>query len=115
MSRHLVRCLTFVVLSCLSATPAVAAAPEAPGPAIYDTIDAVEVWGSQITITGIISGQSSPSQLLYGITGDTPERAARCDRLALLAMTKPGKYQLAMLQPFGSIFGFGCKLIVRAP
>jgi hypothetical protein len=91
----------------------------APGTAsaTYDTVDAIEVSGSTIVVTGIISGQTTPTRLLYSIqdaSGTTGTAAARCDRLALLAMSKPGKFQFATvdLHSFGK---FSCRLIVRTP
>jgi hypothetical protein len=117
MPRHLIGYLASALLL-LPAAPA-SAAPPAQGPAVYDTIDAVEVWADHIVITGIISGQSSPSELSYtildGSSTSTPGGAARCDRLAMLAVAKPGKYQFAtvLVPGFGS--RFGCKLIVRTP
>lgn len=119
MTRHVLGCLVAVTLSSTPAT-SFANPPPAPGPAVYDTVDAVEVFGSQIAVTGIIAGQSSQSVFSYIIndgTGSstTPEGANRCDRLALLAMAKPGKYQFATVRvgPFGSTFS--CKLTVRTP
>lgn len=120
MFRHLIGYLVFA-LSFLPASLAVAEAPIATTSAVYETIDAIEVWGNRITITGIISGQSAPSELQYVIldlstSSSTPtDSAARCDRLATLAMTKPGKYQFAMVMPDDIVHRFGCKLIVRAP
>jgi hypothetical protein len=121
MTRHLVSGLALVVLSFVSPSPASAAATPG-GPAVYDTIDAVEVSGARITLTGIIAGQTVPTERFYTISdgsfqggstiSSSPAAAARCDRLAMLAMVKPGKYQFATTQ-IGSFFG--CKLIVRAP
>jgi len=119
MTRHLAGCLA---LAALSLVPAASAADVIPGqaPAVYDTVDAVEVWGSRIIVTGIIAGQDTPSEISYIIYDGTssspsPEGANRCDRLALLAIAKPGKYQFAttLVPAFG--FRFGCKLIVRTP
>ena len=83
----------------------------------YDTIDAVEVLGAQIRVTGIIAGQAAPSTALYTIinSGSTDVAASRCDRLALLAMSRPGKFQFAMVEELTTPIRFGCKLIVRAP
>ena len=118
MTRHLVTCLTIIALSFVSPTRA-AAATFATSSAVYDTIDAIEVTGSSsLDITGIISGQGSPSTLSYSINslgsagGEAP---FRCERLALLAMSKPGKFQLAMNFFLGLGDGFTCKLIVRTP
>jgi len=123
MTRHLVTCLAIIAFSFVSPTPAIAAT-QATSSAVYDTVDAVEIRSSAseaplVVITGIISGQSAPSEFSYQIltfSNPTTDNGARCDRLALLAMSKPGKFQLAMnriVDSFG--FGFGCKLIVRTP
>lgn len=94
-------------------------AAAAGNPITYDTVDAIEVLANEIKVTGIISGQDAPSTTLYTIisssssTGRTDVAASRCDRLALLAMSKPGKYQFAV-----TLVGFSeysCKLIVRTP
>jgi hypothetical protein len=120
VSRQLIKYLAFA-LSFLPASLAVAEAPIAEASAVYETVDAVEVWGNRITVTGIVSGQSAPSELQYlmldlGTTsGGLADSAARCDRLALLAMAKPGKYQFAMVRVEPSSRRFGCKLIVRTP
>jgi hypothetical protein len=105
---------------------------EAPRPAAaavgdtttYDTVDAVEVMADQIRVTGIISGQAAPSTQLYRIVssspfstggGSTDTAASRCDRLALLAISRPGKYQFATVQVADFSPRFSCKLIVRTP
>jgi len=86
----------------------------------YDTVDAVEVLADRISVTGIISGQGTPSTREYTIfsssstTGATDVAASRCDRLALLAMSKPGKFQFAVTLLTGT-GAFSCTLIVRAP
>jgi hypothetical protein len=96
-------------------------APIANQSAVYDAVDAVEAWADRVAVTGIISGQSDVTTLLYPIedsASNTTTAAARCDRFALLAMSKPGKYQFAtVFQPDGGGFrlAFSCKLILRAP
>lgn len=119
MTRHVLGCLVAVTLSFTPAT-SFADPPPASGPAVYDTVDAVEVFGNRIAVTGIIAGQSTQSVLSYVISdgsasNSTPEGANRCDRLALLAMAKPGKYQFATVRvgTFGN--AFSCKLTVRTP
>lgn len=85
----------------------------------YDTVDAVEVLSNRITVTGIISGQGTPSTSQYTIlsssssNGPTDVAASRCDRLALLAMSKPGKFQFAVT--FIGSSSYSCTLLVRAP
>jgi len=119
MTRHVPGCLVAIALSFAPAVSSANPVP-APGPAVYDTVDAVEVWGSRITVTGIIAGQSTQTEFIYIIydgsnTNTTPEGANRCDRLALLAMAKPGKYQFATARVSGFASVFSCKLTVRTP
>jgi len=119
MTRHLVTCLAIIALSFVSPTPAAAAATVATSSAVYDTVDAVELLdGTLITVTGVISGQSARSESIYQIFSiPNSDGPARCDRLALLAMTKPGKFQFALnYNSTGAFEGmFNCKLIVRTP
>lgn len=114
MTRLLVTCLAIMGLLFVSWTPAAADTYSA----VYDTVDAIEVSGNfnQITITGIIAGQGAPSTLIYNlyVSGSSTDAPARCDRLALLAMSKPGKFQFAMNYVSGD-GRYTCKLIVRTP
>jgi len=119
MGRRLIRCFTLVALSMV---PAVSSADPivSTSPAVYDIVDAVEVQGNRINITGIIAGESAPSEFSYAIfdgsaSGTTPEGANRCDRLALLTIAKPGKYQFAITRTPNLSSRMSCKLIVRTP
>jgi hypothetical protein len=120
MIRHLAG---WSVLAALCFIPAVSSAdaPQSFTPAVYDTVDAVEVWGNRLIVTGIISGQDHVSELGYQIADRSnvgtifPEGAIRCDRLALLAIAKPGKYQFATTHLVNFATLLGCKLIVRTP
>jgi hypothetical protein len=114
MSRSLFTCLAILAVSFVSPVSAIADFPVVGH--VYDTVDAVESAPNLITITGIIAGQSTPSTSTYTINvslspGDEP---SRCDRFALLAMSKPGKFQFAMVVT-SPLPLFSCKLITRAP
>jgi hypothetical protein len=105
--------------SLVAPTPVIAA--PADGPHVYDTVDAVQSGSSdrQITITGIITGQSTATTMTYQLRGNvstnaTEDMTARCDRFALLAMAKPGKYQFATIRLSSSPV-YDCKLTVRTP
>ena len=107
-----------LAFSLASTTPA--SAGSADGPHVYETIDAVQSGPGdrRITITGIIVGQSTATTLTYDLrpissTSSSEDVTARCDRFALLAMAKPGKYQFSTVMV--SSFDFDCKLTVRAP
>ena len=112
MTRQLAR-LVFVAVLVLSSRLAAA-----DFVIVYDTVDAVQTRSdSMISLTGIIAGEGTPTTKLYPLgqssTGSGVDPAARCDRLALLAMSKPGKFQLVMVL-VGSL-QFNCKLVVRTP
>ena len=120
MTRSLFRGLAIlaaiVATSLVSPTPAIA---DFPGTGqVYDTVDAVQSDAGLITITGIIVGQSTATTSSYVISASSSssseDGAARCDRLALLAMAKPGKYRFATVGPDRND-RFVCKLTVRAP
>jgi hypothetical protein len=118
MARHLTPGLAIVALTFISA--AALADPPQGAPAAYDTVDSVSVGGRRIIVTGIISGQTAPSTFQYTIfdestSSGTTDAANRCDRLALLAMSKPGKFRFSMEHPDASSFTFRCTLTVRAP
>jgi hypothetical protein len=119
MTRHLMPSLAIAALAFVSSTPA-AAEPPIGNPAVYDTVDGIVVWGFRIIVTGIISGQSAQSTFVYLLfdeassSGFASDTANRCDRLALLAMSKPGRFQFAVAHVPGSVL-FRCGLTVRAP
>jgi hypothetical protein len=107
-------CCAIAAFTFTGLSPAVAAFGDS---ITYEAVDAVEVLADQIRVMGIISGQGAPSTTLYTIvnTGSTDVAASRCDRLALLAMSKPGKFQFAVVEELSTPVRFGCKLIVRTP
>ena len=118
MTRQLATCLAIAALAMISPEPARAAQGDVTA---YDAVDAIEVQGSTIAVTGIVAGQGAPSTTRYIInsssgtgTGFTDVGASRCDRLALLAMSKPGKFQFAVVD-LGFSSRFSCKLILRTP
>lgn len=121
MFRLVAMCCVFATVTFEALLPATAAIGATT---TYDTVDAVEVLADQIRITGIISGQDAPSTRQYEIWGSPPSSqtggptdvaASRCDRLALLAMSKPGKFQFGLTPEINFPLRHSCKLIVRTP
>jgi hypothetical protein len=119
MIRTLVICVALAALCLISSQPVNA---ETGTVTLYDTVDAIKVSDSRITVTGIITGDSAPSTAVYTILstsatngGAIDVAASRCDRLALLAISKPGKFQFGMVLEGNSGARFSCKLIVRTP
>jgi hypothetical protein len=124
MSAHMMRrfatTAVFAVLACLAATAT--ADPNYPsyGTYVYDSVDEVETYSNGIRITGVVTGQSGPSTNLYlyfSVTSasDAASAAARCDRFAMLAMSKPGKYRLTVNGGGGGSSFSTCKLSLRTP
>jgi hypothetical protein len=108
---------------CLAIAASLFAAPRPAAAAIttvFDTVDAVEIatsgLGYNIIVTGIVAGGTTPTTLTFFFSGTSSgqeSQARQCERLAVLAMSKPGKYQFG-IGP-GSVPSSGCKLILRTP
>jgi hypothetical protein len=116
MLRILTACVVLAALSLLSAQPVIAADGDVT---LYDTVDEIRVSDDRITVTGVITGQSAATTTMYVIANNhtsgnpTDVAASRCDRLALLAMSKPGKFRFGVVEEFFD--QFSCKLRVRTP
>jgi hypothetical protein len=94
----------------------------------FETVDSYDISGQQgeVKITGIISGEAAPRTVTlaysaYAYYGSAQDELAvqhtfeRCERFALVAMSKPGQYYLEMRQETLStgLFAIGCKLTRR--
>jgi hypothetical protein len=68
----------------------------------FVTVDSVTAQGSLIHVTGILKGEATPSThgaQFYYLSGNyayAAQMIAACERKALLAMSKPGQYQLVL-------------------
>lgn len=104
MTRYFATMLLSTVL--LTIAPRLAAAD-----VTYDTVDAVQPNNDTIIqVTGIRSGDGEPSTVVYSFFDNT--LTERCVRFALLAMSKPGKFQLVIAV---SNTIRTCRLVVRTP
>jgi len=118
---RLALCLVFVALTLTAPRPAAAAVTD-----FYDTIDLAEVTqrdfshNATLTVRGILAGTSAPVTRTYafsdtGATGTDGITAMHCQRLALLVMSKPGKFQFGIGLPTVSGFATGCRITSVAP
>jgi hypothetical protein len=106
----------------LSAAPASSQAQTStPPPVVFTTVDAVKVDHMQLVITGVVQGEAAPSDRAFyfdfsvGSTYSAPyEQRQSCERLALLAMAKPGQYLLEV-QPAAYGNYTKCKLSRATP
>jgi hypothetical protein len=126
MSNRLALCLVFISFTIAVSSPVVA---DATVQVVYDTVDFVEIKNqdicsscngnqSVVIVRGIPVGTSTPSTRTFNF-GSNIDMATRCERLAMIAMSKPGKYQLGIgadTSTSGGVGGHGdCKLILVAP
>lgn len=119
---RLTLCLVIASSSLAAPRPAAAAATD-----VYDTVDSAEVnnadsnFGNNptLTVVGIPAGGTTPFSRTYFFSGPlspaTLDTAMHCQRLAVIAMSRPGKFQFAIGPGPSSGSAHGCKLILRAP
>lgn len=95
-----------LLLSLLALPPTVQAAPETPQanvPYVFVTVDSYTIWQlTNIQVTGLLLGESTPRTLTFYLGGSTTidpsQHLSRCDRMALLAMSKPGAYRFELVK-----------------
>jgi hypothetical protein len=116
--------LCLVLVTYTFATPRSAAAAVTD---FYDTVDSAEInkrdsgAGSNPTllVRGILAGGTAPITRSYVFTGTTNleglETAMHCHRLAVLAMSRPGKYQFAIGPGPNPSTATGCRLTLVTP
>jgi hypothetical protein len=115
-------CLVFVASTLAAPRPAAAAVTD-----LYDTIDSAEVTqpdfehNPTLTLRGVLAGTSAAITREYAFhdssstNRDGLDTAMHCQRLALLALSKPGKFQFGIGHPTIAGFATGCKLTRVAP
>jgi hypothetical protein len=99
----------------------------------YNILGDSDVSGADVVeVTGVIQGESAPRSVRFYYSPKYPGSSStgtdsisskrsfeRCERLALLAMSKPGQYLLEMRQEREGIqpitYYVGCKLTRRVP
>ncbi len=98
--------------------PAPLLAQAALGDVVFATVDAVETQTNSVFIvTGIVEGAAEPTRHTFSIIFSIEPQSGlnRCDRFALLAMSKPGRYQFSIVNASSSPSAVRCKLALRAP
>lgn len=102
----------------------------APTGDVYDTVDSVEVHNFNtdvgsgtnvtLTVTGIRAGAAAPVTKVYSfgtVSQYALDAVHQCQRLAVLAMSKPGKFRFSVNTPYSYApsFAVGCAMTVRTP
>lgn len=95
---------------------------------VFETVDSYDIYGDrrEVKVTGIISGEAAPRTvtITYNAVGSTSSGSdefgakrtfERCERFALMAMSKPGQYLFELRQESSSVstLHVGCKLTRR--
>ncbi len=100
---------------CLSLAPlALASAQTKPPIYVFTTVDSIDIQSSWnlFRLTGILQGESTPRTIEVGYSNSPNNAFERCERLALLAMNKPGRYLFELRQD--DFADLACKL-TRVP
>jgi hypothetical protein len=109
-----------VLLSTLM--PLSAAVAEVQASYVFTTVDSYNIKGEvwEVDVTGIVQGEATPRTvtLTYFPWGDyvgITRTFERCERLLLMAMSKPGQYLLELRQEVdaSTMQSVGCKLTRR--
>ena len=86
----------------------VARAQTTPLVYVFVTVDAVTMQNGALTVTGIKEGESSPSQEYVSFSSSSTSGALdSCNRMAVLAMTRPGQFLYTIDRSTSS---YKCKL-----
>lgn len=85
-------------------------------PCTFVTVDSVSVYYNRIYVTGVPEGGSVPVEryAFFPISTSGTDTPAGCQRLALMAMAKPGQYVLRLTY-VSSTAGHECRLTRVTP
>lgn len=112
---------------CLALAPLALASAQTEPPTettfVFTTVEAIDIQADlyEIAITGILQGEGTPRTIsfpyyTYHGEPESPRTFERCERMALLAMNKPGRYLFEIRREGSYSAGprIGCKL-TRVP
>jgi hypothetical protein len=79
-------------------------------PVVLVTVDSVTVSGTTMRVVGVVEGDPAPSEwvlpLYTSSTADAHAQVQACQRLALLAMSRPGAYRLTLSKASATSYAF---------
>jgi hypothetical protein len=108
--------LLAVSLGLVPSAFAAAERPQSDKPYVFETVDSyLIVDDNRVEVTGILQGESAPRTFAFRGTVSTAAGAqfSRCDRMALLSMSKPGLYLFTMVQAPENWMASTCQLTRR--
>ncbi|HSD22506.1 MAG TPA: hypothetical protein VLC54_20820 [Anaeromyxobacter sp.] len=82
---------------------------------VFVAVDAIEIQYTTVRVTGVVDGESAARTVTASFYSGTTsvDQVAACERLALLAMTRPGQFRFEILQASSSTVV--CKLARVTP
>ena len=93
----------------------VGAKPVGTTPTVFVAIDAVTVYASSLYVNGVVEGEAAPSEWRADFSSSSSTaNAEACQRMALLAMAKPGAYRLELSHQVYAGSGV-CRLVRAQP
>jgi hypothetical protein len=76
---------------------------------VFTAVDAVRLEYGWIYVSGMVQGETTPREIPFPFSHTYAQERASCERLILLAVSKPGQYLLTLTRGSGSDFTY-CKL-----
>jgi len=88
-------------------------AQAAPSQYVFVAVDALDVQPSKFVVTGVLDGESAARTVTVNFSTAYAEQVVMCERLALLAMTRPGQFRLEI--ETNSTSYYACRLARVTP
>jgi len=78
---------------------------------VYNTVDSFHPSAFGFQVSGVLAGTTVSTDRFYSLGNESLRTS--CERFAVLAMSKPGKFQLVITDPDAN--PVTCRLVLRAP
>lgn len=65
---------------------------------VFTSVDAYTAGQGHFVVTGVLAGENTPRTIRFTGYGLSLQDADRCDRFALLVMTRPGRFHFSYFQ-----------------
>ena len=83
---------------------------------VFTTVDAVQLVSNRFYVTGVVEGEAAASTRYVTFNANDPElNRGACERLAVLALERPGRYRLEVAYYPPNYQGSTCKLVRANP
>jgi hypothetical protein len=90
----------------------------ASAPCVFTTVDGIRTTGGGLYVTGILEGEATATEHYISLSTSSSsgiDPLASCQRLAMLAMAKPGQFVLRLATPVDAYSTATCQLTRVTP